>query len=625
MKRFARTVSLSLSLSLLGAAALPAYAAPAAPKRSPELFLAIGQGNPEAVQALLAHGANPNARNTIQMTALMIASASGNMEVINTLLSAGADVNLNTPYGSPITFAAYASKPEVMRLLLEKGADVAAPRADRITVLMLAARAGNPEAIRQLLAKKADVAAADNHGSTALSYAARAGNTEAARMLLAAGAKIDAADLDGWTPLMHAAVNGHAETATLLLSKGANPRLKDKQGRTPLLLATAFGDHAGVVGALLARGAALEAKDAKGRTAWALAERRGYGEAAKLLREKGAKTVVPAAAHLRTPRQAAEASLRQVERGMQVFAKRTGCISCHHEGIARMTTGFARSHGFSIDTAFSEARQQRVLGSFEELKPLLNRALEDPAEIKNIPIVDVGDLSPTNGTLMLGLAENQVPGTEALGAAAMVLARTQTPDGDWRFGLVREPVQSSFFTTTAMAVRALRTYAPKQHAAEADQRVARAKQWLLTAPVKTNEDQVFRLLGLKWAGATTEERRKAREELRAGQRPDGGWGQATGQQSDAYATGAALFALNQGGELPVTDPVYQRGVKFLLRTQEDDGTWYVYKRAIPGNNYFDMEFPYGQSQYISHVAACWSTMALILAAEPTPVRTTAAR
>jgi hypothetical protein len=130
---------------------------------------------------------------------------------------------------------------------------------------------------------------------------------------------------------------------------------------------------------------------------------------------------------------------------------------------------------------------------------------------------------------------------------------------------------------------------------------------------------------LKLAGATPEERAKALDELRATQRKDGGWAQLEGMHSDAYATGTALFALNQGGDIPVTDPVYQRGVKFLLRTQEDDGTWYVSKRAMPANNYFDTGFPYGQSQYISHQAASWATMALILAADAPPAQQQAAR
>src|ERR671925_1136895 len=87
-------------------------------------------------------------------------------------------------------------------------------------------------------------------------------------------------------------------------------------------------------------------------------------------------------------------------------------------------------------------------------------------------------------------------------------------------------------------------------------------------------------------------------------------------QSDAYATGQALYALHIAGGLPVTDPAYQAGVQFLLRNQEEDGSWFVSKRAMPANNYFDAGFPHGQSQYASFNATCWATMALLATAEP---------
>ena len=69
--------------------------------------------------------------------------------------------------------------------------------------------------------------------------------------------------------------------------------------------------------------------------------------------------------------------------------------------------------------------------------------------------------------------------------------------------------------------------------------------------------------------------------------------------------------LGLAGGLPVTDPVYQRGVQFLLRTQEGDGSWFVNKRAIPVNNYFDAAFPHGESQFASFNGTCWATMALL--------------
>jgi hypothetical protein len=56
--------------------------------------------------------------------------------------------------------------------------------------------------------------------------------------------------------------------------------------------------------------------------------------------------------------------------------------------------------------------------------------------------------------------------------------------------------------------------------------------------------------------------------------------------------------------------VYQRGVRFLLNTQLEDGSWYVRSRAIPIQPYFDSEFPHGKDQFISAAATNWATMAL---------------
>jgi hypothetical protein len=157
----------------------------------------------------------------------------------------------------------------------------------------------------------------------------------------------------------------------------------------------------------------------------------------------------------------------------------------------------------------------------------------------------------------------------------------------------------------------MRNYAPRTFADEVADRLRRAKGWLLTAPVQTSEDKAFRLLGLKWAGASMAERQKAIDELRAEQRSDGGWAQPGSPQSDAYGTGQALYALHVAGGLPASDPVYQRGAQFLLRTQEPDGSWFVTKRVAPINNYFHADFPHGEAQYASFNATCWATMALM--------------
>jgi ankyrin repeat protein len=585
---------------------------PAPGKLGQDLFIAVNRGDLTSVRSLLQRGADPNARNGLQFTPLFIAAASGQTEVIEALLQAGAKRDAPSPYGTALTFAALSGSVPSLKLLLARGADINPFRADGITVLMMVSRIGDAEIVRELLRRKADVNAKDSDGATALIFAAREGQEEAGRVLLGSGAAVDAADSHGWTPLMYAAVNGHAGFVQLLLEKGANVNARDKKGRTPLLLAATYADHPEVLRALLKAGADPRATDARNRTAEALATKRGHTQCAALLREHGgASTVTATREPQRSPRQAVQASLKLIERSITEFTQRTSCVSCHHEGLSRVATGVARQHGFSIDPAVTRAQLERINGMVNGTRPLHQQALNDPNTMKQVPLIEIAEVATTYTSILAGMAAHQQPANEGTAAMAMVMARQQSPNGAWEFTLKRVPMQSSFFTTTALAVQALRTYGPRTHATEVADRIRRAKGWLLTAPTETSEDRTFRLLGLKWAGASREEKQKAIEDLRAEQRADGGWPQTPHLQSDAYATGQALYALHLAGGLLVTDPLYQRGVQFLLRTQDADGSWFVNKRAIPANIYLDAAFPHGQSQYSSFNATCWATMALL--------------
>ena len=99
--------------------------------------------------------------------------------------------------------------------------------------------------------------------------------------------------------------------------------------------------------------------------------------------------------------------------------------------------------------------------------------------------------------------------------------------------------------------------------------------------------------------------------LMAEQRSDGGWAQLPTLTSDAYATGQALVALKTTGALKAGDAAYRRGVQFLLKTQMEDGSWYVRSRSIPFQPYFESDFPYGADQFISAAATNWASMALV--------------
>jgi hypothetical protein len=69
------------------------------------------------------------------------------------------------------------------------------------------------------------------------------------------------------------------------------------------------------------------------------------------------------------------------------------------------------------------------------------------------------------------------------------------------------------------------------------------------------------------------------------------------------------------------DTAYQRGIRYLLKTQLEDGSWYVTSRSLPFQPYFESGFPHGRDQWISIAASNWAAMALARAAPvhgPTP-------
>jgi N-acyl-D-amino-acid deacylase len=132
----------------------------------------------------------------------------------------------------------------------------------------------------------------------------------------------------------------------------------------------------------------------------------------------------------------------------------------------------------------------------------------------------------------------------------------------------------------------------------------------------------WRLRGLVWGGKSKEAVLKARNDLVAIQRADGGWSDLPSMESGAYTTGLAMIALQSSG-LAVSDAAYQRGVRYLLNTQLQDGSWHVRTRAAGFQPYFDNGFPHGVDQWISAAGTSLATMALTLAAPPASVRTAA--
>lgn len=358
-----------------------------------------------------------------------------------------------------------------------------------------------------------------------------------------------------------------------------------------------------IVKMLIDKGADVNAKSPSGETALRLAKLRGDTAITKLLVSAGAlDEPLPAApsnyAPARSVRAAIERSLPLLQQTDATFMAKSGCVSCHNNTLTAMSVAAARMRGIGVDETVARGQAKKIasyLGSWRD------RALQGIS----IP----GD-ADTVSYIMLGLAAERQPADAATDAMARLLRLQQRPEGFWRPLAHRPPIESSEIQVTAISMRALQVYAPAAERTSYRRAIDRAAAWLKTATPQTNEDRAFQLLGLHWSSADRAAITAAGRALLREQRRDGGWAQLPSLDSDAYATGQALYALAESGAIASTDPAFTRGAAFLLRTQFADGSWFVRTRALPIQPHFESGFPYGRDQFISAAATNWATLAL---------------
>jgi ankyrin repeat protein len=309
-------------------------------------------------------------------------------------------------------------------------------------------------------------------------------------------------------------------------------------------------------------------------------------------------------------RAAVTKALPILQRSAATFAAQRACVSCHHNSLAVLTLRMARARGVEIDAKTLDAVEART---FRELRGVT--AFDDAVQAAT-----VSDPTPNDSYLLVAARAAGVPRDATTGVYARRIARWQR-SGHWITSDFRPPHSSSVFTATATAVRAIQWYMPDELAGERDAVTSRARDWLAAARPQSTEDAAFRLIGLAWAGASSNEVRAAGKDLFERQRPDGGWPQLPGYVSDAYSTGEALYALREA-EIPVADPAWQKGLRFLISTQARDGTWHVRTRMISPATvsppYFNTGFPYGKDEFLSYAGSCWAVMALLATLPETP-------
>ena len=413
---------------------------------------------------------------------------------------------------------------------------------------------------------------------------------------------------------MTLALLGNERASKTLLDLGVDANTRDARGYT-LLMLTASSDKipTEVVKCLIDRGVDVNARNPEGRTALDFAKQRGSTSVVDVLKNAGAKEGVASTETVPSPkpagsiRAALERSLPLLQRTDATFLQKASCVSCHHNSLTAMTVAIARKNGFPVDEQIARTQLKRV-GSFDDT--WRERLLQG---------FGIGGASITSSYILNGLAAENYPSDATTDAMARFLQSRQWPDGHWEVDAHRPPIESNDdIPVTVLAVRALQVYSPKANHDRCKASVKRATDWLIKAQPKTTQDRAFQLLALRWAGLNANNRviTKLVSDLLREQRPDGGWAQLSSLASDAYATGQSLVALKQAGADKTSDRSYTRGVKFLMNTQLEDGSWYVKSRAIPFQPYFESGFPHGRDQWISAAATNWASMALALSSRP---------
>ncbi|MFH1755589.1 MAG: ankyrin repeat domain-containing protein [Candidatus Latescibacterota bacterium] len=284
-------------------------------------------GNIEIARLLLDAGADIDAGDSDNSTALGVAAMRKHGELVAFLIANGADVNKRDRKADcPLSFAVFGRDEAIIQQLLDAGADLYFRNPDGETLLHISSARGVRSLVEHLLDNNAAIDLLSANGGTALGYAAMSGHAEivklllerganpnpvpagevppllftcwrnqleCAEILLANGAAVDHPAQRNTTALFYAAESCSPEMVTLLIASGAAVNHVNEAGETALIKASA-GGYSGRVDALLAANADPNlGMDEGGRSAIQLAAIGGHIDVARRLVDAGAKMNSP--------------------------------------------------------------------------------------------------------------------------------------------------------------------------------------------------------------------------------------------------------------------------------------------------------------------------------------------
>jgi ankyrin repeat protein len=249
-------------------------------------------------------------------TALHLACRRGHVEVVRVLLDSGADAeSLDMCKLTPLHEASRGGHAELVRVLLDRGVNTKPENYIKHTPNTLALMGGHVQVVKVFIEFDVDIGVYDVDEWTPLHQALFEGNIEVTRGLLERGADLTGQDrlqaavlgghagviqvflehgvdltvkyTSGSTLLHTASLGGHVEMVRILLEHGLDATMQDKNRLTPLHFASMAG-HVDVARLLLEHGADVTAQEKLGWTPLHFASSQGHAEVARLLLEHGA-------------------------------------------------------------------------------------------------------------------------------------------------------------------------------------------------------------------------------------------------------------------------------------------------------------------------------------------------
>jgi ankyrin repeat protein len=248
----------------------------------------------DVVLALCRHHPHvlPSATTKRGTTALMGAALRGYAAVCQSLLEEGADVDaVNDQNQTALSFAASQGYRDVVFVLLDHGPSNATSMQDTggRTPLLHAISGGHVGCVQRLLESRCSTDVVDAHGRTPLLVAASAGNTALCRMLTKHGADVNIASTGGAiTPLMASIEHEHLDCAYMLMDElHADIHKRNSQGACALTYACKRG-LAPIAVALVQRGVQVDSSNKRGTTPLMVAANNGHCDICRFLLDNGA-------------------------------------------------------------------------------------------------------------------------------------------------------------------------------------------------------------------------------------------------------------------------------------------------------------------------------------------------